>query len=68
MCAASLAQGSKIAIDGMLTYYAGDVKGATPGIFNEVQNYYWWMAGAAWNVFYLEGLPTDIRQLFSTGG
>jgi mannan endo-1,6-alpha-mannosidase len=33
----------------MLTYYGGNVPGGTPGIFNQVQSYYWWMAGAAWN-------------------
>lgn len=37
-------------IEGMLAYYGINTPGAIPGIFNSVQSYYWWMAGAAWNV------------------
>jgi hypothetical protein len=46
----SLAAASKAMIEGMLSYYGIETPGATPGIFNSIQNYYWWMAGAAWNV------------------
>jgi hypothetical protein len=34
----------------MISYYGGDAPGATPGVFNQEAGYYWWMAGAAWNV------------------
>ena len=46
----SLAAASKTMIEGLLAYYGIDTPGAIPGIFNSIQNYYWWMAGAAWNV------------------
>ena len=46
----SLAAASKTTIEGMLSYYGGGKPGGTPGIFNEIEGYYWWMAGAAWNV------------------
>jgi hypothetical protein len=46
----SLQSASKNMIEGMLAYYGIDTPGAIPGIFNSVQSYYWWMAGAAWNV------------------
>jgi len=50
MVIASLAAGSKTAIEGMLSFYHGDEKGGIPGIFNQAEGYYWWIAGAAWNV------------------
>lgn len=50
LCVASLTSASKITIEGMLSYYGGQQPGQTPGIFNQIQGYYWWMAGAAWNV------------------
>jgi hypothetical protein len=34
----------------MLTFYHGDEKGGIPGIFNQDEGYFWWIAGAAWNV------------------
>ena len=46
----SLSAGSKTAIEGMLTFYHGDEKGGIPGIFNQDEGYFWWIAGAAWNV------------------
>jgi len=33
----------------MLSYYGGNEPGGTPGVFNQIEGYYWWMAGAAWN-------------------
>jgi hypothetical protein len=48
-CLDSLAAASLTTIYGMLQYYGGDQKGNTPGVFNSIQDYYWWMAGAAWN-------------------
>jgi hypothetical protein len=48
----SLAAAAKITIDGMLSYYGGDQRGQIPGIFNQIEGYYWWMAGAAWNVLF----------------
>jgi len=52
MCfVASLTAAAKTTIEGMLAYYGGSEPGQTPGVFNEIQGYYWWMAGAAWNVF-----------------
>src|SRR5271155_4499652 len=50
LCVASLTSASKITIEGLLAYYGNDAPGSTPGIFNDIQDYYWWMAGAAWNV------------------
>jgi hypothetical protein len=46
----SLAAAAKITIEGMLSYYGGQSPDGTPGIFNQIETYYWWMAGAAWNV------------------
>jgi len=46
----SLAAGAKTALDGMLSFYQGQEPGQIPGIFNQAQGYYWWIAGAAWNV------------------
>jgi hypothetical protein len=34
----------------MLSFYHGEEKGGIPGIFNQADGYYWWIAGAAWNV------------------
>jgi len=45
-----LAAGAKTALDGMLSFYQGQEPGQIPGIFNQAQGYYWWIAGAAWNV------------------
>jgi len=53
----------------MLSYYGGDQPGGTPGIFNEIEGYYWWMAGAAWNVLHKHVKPkTNSRQSCSIGG
>jgi len=46
----SLAAGSKTALQGMLSFYHGNEPGGIPGIFNQADGYYWWIAGAAWNV------------------
>ena len=56
----SLAAAAKITITGMLSYYGGDQRGQVPGIFNEIEGYYWWMAGAAWNVPIPTQTGTDI--------
>ena len=47
---ASIAAAAKTAAQGMLTFYTGDQPGQIPGIFPQSENYYWWEAGAAWNV------------------
>jgi hypothetical protein len=46
----SLTAAAQVTIQGMLSYYGGQSPGGTPGIFNQIEGYYWWMAGAAWNV------------------
>jgi hypothetical protein len=62
LCVASLTSASKITIEGMLSYYGGQQPGQTPGVFNQIQGYYWWMAGAAWNVFSQLPLPTSLLK------
>jgi hypothetical protein len=47
---ASLTAGAQVAIDGMLSFYVGNQSGGIPGIFPQSEGYFWWMAGAAWNV------------------
>jgi len=44
----------------MLSYYGGNQPGQTPGVFNQIQGYYWWMAGAAWNVLPLHISPYSL--------
>jgi hypothetical protein len=56
--AASLAAGAKTALEGMLSFYHGEETGGIPGIFNQADGYYWWIAGAAWNVFTFSKLLT----------
>ena len=46
----SYAAAAKTAAQGMLTFYNGDQPGQIPGIFPQSEGYYWWEAGAAWNV------------------
>src|SRR5271170_2013415 len=66
LCVASLTSASKITIEGMLSYYGGQQVGQTPGIFNQIQGYYWWMAGAAWNVFsHFPSLPTFVAKRYN---
>jgi len=58
----SLAAGAKTALDGMLSFYQGQEPGQIPGIFNQAQGYYWWIAGAAWNV------SPDLQSTVNTTG
>lgn len=58
----SLQSASVITIEGMLSYYGGNEPGQTPGIFNQIEGYYWWMAGAAWNVYPVVGTNADMSR------
>jgi len=64
----SLSAGAKTAIEGMLSFYQGGDPGGIPGIFNEAQGYYWWIAGAAWNVEPSPLFQAHNRHSCNTGG